>query len=137
MTLLPVFAGLVLCLVGLRGLLGRPTPHVAVKAVVLLAVPVGALAWLSVVTAADYVLFPDTAPCPREPYRVGVIGGGAVTGVSRTFPPRAYCAWEDGTTYELATGSELVFWVCFGVVAVALGAGLWRALRDPLALVRR
>ncbi|MFF7737814.1 MULTISPECIES: hypothetical protein [unclassified Streptomyces] len=131
MTLLPVFAGLVVAVVALRGLLTHPLLPPWVRTSVFWAAPLSALTWLYIMAADDPVLFPDTAPCPREPYREGVIGGGEVSGVSTAFPPRAYCRWEDGTVYELAPGAEFVFWVFFALTVVPLGAGLWHALRDP------
>jgi hypothetical protein len=72
----------------------------------------------------------------RLPYREGVIGSGKVAGVSTPFPPRAYCAWEDGTVHELTPGAEFLFWVFFALAVVPLGAGLWHALRDPRSLLR-
>ncbi|MEU9230708.1 hypothetical protein AB0D40_41130 [Streptomyces massasporeus] len=136
MTLLPVFVGLVIGWVALRGLLTHPLLPLWVRTAVFWAVPLCAATWLFIMTADDAFLFPDTAPCPQEPFREGVIGSGQVTGVSTPFPPRAYCAWEDGTVYDLAPGAEFLFWVFFALTVVPLGAGLWHALRDPRSLLR-
>ncbi|HZF88456.1 hypothetical protein [Streptomyces sp.] len=136
MTLLPVFVALVVGWVALRGFLTYPFLPGWTKAVALCSAPVAALAWLAVMTADDPFLFPETAPCPAEPLREGFIGSGAVRGVSTAFPPRAYCLWEDGTTYDLATGAVTVFWGCFSVTAVSLALGLGHALRRPRALLQ-
>lgn len=136
MTLLAVFVALVVCWVALRGFLAYPLLSGWVKAVALCCAPGAALAWLAVMTADDAFLFPETAPCPAEPLREGVIGHGEVRGVSTPFPPRAYCLWEDGTTYALAPTAEALFWGCFAVTAVSLALGLWHALRAPRALLR-
>ncbi|MGA5900578.1 hypothetical protein [Streptomyces venetus] len=135
MTLLPVFAGLVVGWVALRGLLIHPLLPLWVKTSIFWSVPLDALVWLFIMAADDPVLFPDTAPCPREPFREGVIGDGKVWGVSTPFPPRAYCVWEDGTVYDLAPGAEFLFWVFFALTVVPLAAGLWHALRDPRSLL--
>ncbi|WP_405737730.1 hypothetical protein OG885_31920 [Streptomyces sp. NBC_00028] len=135
MTLLVVFVTLVVCQVALRGWVALPRLPWAVRSAVFWAAPLAAGTWLVVVTADDAVLFPDTAPCPREPMRKGILGDGAVRGVSTVFPPRAYCRWEDGTTYELASGAEFLFWLFFGVVVLSLAAGLWHALRAPRELL--
>ncbi|MGC5040634.1 MULTISPECIES: hypothetical protein [unclassified Streptomyces] len=131
MTLLPVFAALVVAVVALRGLLTHPLLPLWVRTSVFWTLPLTAMIWAFIMAADDPVLFPETAPCPREPLARGVIGDGAVAGVSTAFPPRAYCRWEDGTTYELAPGAEFLFWVFFAAAVVPLGAGLWHALRDP------
>ncbi|GAA2444040.1 hypothetical protein [Streptomyces glaucus] len=136
MTVLLVFAALVVGQVALRGWLARPRLPLLAKSCVFWSAPLAALAWLAVVTADDFLLFPETAPCPREPMLKGVLGDGAVEGVSTAFPPRAYCRWEDGTTYDLATGAQAAFWVFFSLTALPLAAGLWHALRDPRALLR-
>ncbi|MEU3887057.1 hypothetical protein [Streptomyces sp. NPDC029041] len=136
MTLLPVFVVLVVCWVSLRGLLAHPLLPLWVRTSVFWSVPLGALTWAYIMGADDPVLFPETAPCPREPYLKGVLGSGKVTGVSTPFPPRAYCLWEDGTVYELAPGAEFLFWVFFALTVVPLAAGLWHALRDPRSLLR-
>ncbi|KOX00280.1 hypothetical protein ADK65_14505 [Streptomyces sp. NRRL B-1140] len=136
MTLLPVFVVLVVGWVALRGLLAHPLLPLWVKMSVFWAVPLGALTWVFIMVADDPVLFPETAPCPQEPYREGVIGSGKVTGVSTPFPPRAYCLWEDGTVYDLAPRAEFLFWVFFALTVVPLGAGLWHALRDPRSMLR-
>jgi hypothetical protein len=36
-------------------------------------------------------------------------------GSSKAFPPQAYCRYEDGSTRDLATGAQFVFWVCFAI----------------------
>ncbi|MDQ1016160.1 hypothetical protein [Streptomyces afghaniensis] len=131
MTLLPVFAGLVVGLVALRGLLTHPRLPLWVRLSVFWSVPLGAATWVVIMTADDAFLFPETAPCPREPLRQGIIGDGEVSGVSTAFPPRAYCVWEDGTVHELASGAEFLFWVFFALTVVPLAAGLWHAMRDP------
>ncbi|MEU2752437.1 hypothetical protein ABZ613_40275 [Streptomyces collinus] len=136
MTLLPVFAVLVVGQVALRGLLAHPLLPLWVRTSVFWTVPLTAVTWVFIMAADDPVLFPETAPCPREPYQEGVIGSGKVSGVSVPFPPRAYCAWEDGTVYELAPGAEFLFWVFFASAVVALAAGLWHALRVPESLLR-
>ncbi|MBD9732658.1 hypothetical protein IGX29_12745 [Streptomyces sp. H28] len=136
MTLLWVFAVLVVGWVALRGLLVHPRLPLWVRTSTFWAVPFGAVTWAVIMVADDPFLFPDTAPCPREPYQKGIIGDGEVSGVSTPFPPRGYCLWEDGTTYELAPGAEFLFWVFFAVTVVPLGAGLWHAVRNPHALLR-
>ncbi|MEV3971561.1 hypothetical protein AB0K68_25990 [Streptomyces sp. NPDC050698] len=135
MTLLVVFAVLVVGRVALQGLLVHPLLPLWVKTSVFWSVPLGALTWLFIMAADDPVLFPETAPCPREAYQEGVIGSGRVSGVSTPFPPRAYCRWEDGTVYELAPGAEFLFWVFFALTVVPLAAGLRHALRDPRSLL--
>ncbi|CAL9385514.1 hypothetical protein [Streptomyces sp. enrichment culture] len=91
----------------------------------------------SLAVTADAFLFPETAPCPREPMREGSPGGGEVSEISTPFSPRAYCQWEDGTVYDLAPGATFPFWVFFALTVVPLGAGFWHALRDPGSLTRR
>ncbi|GGY48165.1 hypothetical protein [Streptomyces djakartensis] len=136
MTLLPVFAGLVLVQVALRGLLTHPRLPLWLRTAVFWAAPCCAVTWTMIMTADDPFLFPETAPCPREPMREGFLGGGKAWGVSTPFPPRAYCQWEDGTTYDLAPGAVFVFWVFFALTVLPLAAGLWHALREPEALRR-
>ncbi|MEU2266317.1 hypothetical protein ABZ568_07740 [Streptomyces olindensis] len=136
MTLLPVFVGLVVGWVALRGLLAYLWLPGWAKACAVLAMPLAAVAWVAVMIADDPFLFPETAPCPREPMAEGVLGDGRVSGVSEPFPPRAYCVWEDGTTYDLAPGAAFVFWVSFAAVVVPLGLGLWHAVRNPKSLLR-
>ncbi|MFH9009167.1 hypothetical protein ACH4E5_38765 [Streptomyces afghaniensis] len=131
MTLLPVFAGLVVGWVALRGLLTHPLLPLWVRTSTFWTVPLTAATWVFIMAADDPVLFPETAPCPREPFREGVLGSGEVSGVSTPFPPRAYCVWEDGTVYNLTPGAEFLFWVFFALTAVPLAAGLWHAWRDP------
>ncbi|MEV7082612.1 hypothetical protein AB0N88_29375 [Streptomyces sp. NPDC093516] len=135
MTLLPVYAGLVVAWVALRGLLTHPLLPLWVRTAVFWAAPLAAVTWAYIMTADDPFLFPETAPCPREPLREGVIGSGAISGVSTAFPPRAYCVWEDGTVHDLAPGAAFLFWVFFALTVVPLGAGLWHALRDPKSLL--
>ncbi|AYL39777.1 hypothetical protein ACG2OD_05575 [Streptomyces sp. PDY-4] len=136
MTLLPVFVGLVVGWVALRGLLVHPLLPWWVRTAVFWSAPLGALTWCVIMTADDPFLFPETAPCPGEPMREGVIGGGEVSGVSTPFPPRAYCLWEDGTVYDLAPGAEFLFWVFFALTSVPLATGLLHALREPKSLLR-
>lgn len=78
MTLLPVFAGLVFGWVALRGLLAHPLLPLWGKMSVFWAVPLTAVTWVFIMAADDPVLFPETAPCPREPFQEGVIGSGRV-----------------------------------------------------------
>ncbi|WP_369193639.1 hypothetical protein [Streptomyces djakartensis] len=130
------YVGLVIGSVALRGLLAHPLLPRWLRTSVFWAAPLTLLVWAYIMVADDPVLFPDTAPCPRVPYQEGVLGAGEVTGVSTPFPPRAYCAWEDGTVYELAPGAEFLFWVFFALTVVPLAAGLWHALRDPRSLLR-
>ncbi|WP_405655108.1 hypothetical protein [Streptomyces sp. NBC_00019] len=52
-------------------------------------------------------------------------------------PPLAYCLYEDGSTHNLATGAQFVFWVCFVSSVLLLGAGLWQVARNPGTLVRQ
>lgn len=131
MTLLPVFAGLVVGWVALRGLLTHPLLPLWVRTSTFWTVPLGAATWVFIMAADVPVLFPETAPCPRELFREGVIGSGEVSGVSTPFPPRAYCVWEDGTVYHLTPGAEFLFWVFFALTVVPLATGLWHAWRDP------
>lgn len=137
MTLLPVFVGLVVGWVALRGLLAHPLLPLWVRTAVFWAVPSGAMTWFVIMTADDAFLFPETAPCPREPMGKGILGDGEVSGISTPFPPRAYCRWEDGTVYDLAPGAEFMFWVFFALTVVPLAAGLWHALREPKSLLSR
>jgi hypothetical protein len=91
-------------------------------------VPVAAApAWLLVVTADDALKDPGEDPCSM--YYGGV-------GVSKAFPPQAYCRYEDGSTHDLATGTQFVFWVCFAISLTLLSMGLWQAVRDPRTFVR-
>ncbi|MFE7899978.1 hypothetical protein ACFU3E_21110 [Streptomyces sp. NPDC057424] len=136
MTLLPVFAGLVVGWVSLCGLLAHPLLPPWVKTSVFWAAPLTAATWVFIMAADDAGLFPETAPCPSEPYQEGVTGRGQVSGVSTPFPPRAYCEWEDGTVYALTPGAEFLFWVFFAMTVVPLATGLWHALRDPESLLR-
>ncbi|MFJ3552374.1 hypothetical protein [Streptomyces sp. NPDC090114] len=136
MTLLAVFVGLMVGWVALRGLLVHPLLPVWVRTSVFWTVPLGALTWVVIMTADDASLFPETAPCPQVPMREGVLGDGEVSGFSTPFPPRAYCRWEDGTVYDLAPGTEFLFWVFFAMTVVPLGTGLWYALRRPMSLLR-
>ncbi|MER6751780.1 hypothetical protein ACFW6C_33830 [Streptomyces fungicidicus] len=136
MTLLPVFVGLVVGWVALRGLLAHSLLPWWVRTAVFWSAPLGVLTWCVIMTADDPFLFPETAPCPGEPMREGVIGGGEVSGISTPFPPRAYCLWEDGTVYDLAPGAEFLFWVFFALTSVPLATGLLHALREPKSLLR-
>ncbi|MEU6381466.1 hypothetical protein [Streptomyces sp. NPDC046909] len=116
-------------LIALAGLLTHPRLPTWAKVSVFVTVPVAAVAWLLVVSADDTIKDPGEDPCTMY------YGGGV--GVSKAFPPQAYCLHEDGSTYDLATGAQAVFWVCFVVSALLLAAGLWNAVRDPTSLVRR
>ncbi|MGP4089264.1 hypothetical protein [Streptomyces sp. KR55] len=58
-------------------------------------------------------------------------------GVSKAFPPQAYCLHEDGSTDNLASGAQLVFWVCFVSSLLLLAVGLWQIARDPKTLARQ
>ncbi|MFD5656756.1 hypothetical protein [Streptomyces hirsutus] len=131
MTLLPVFVGLVVGWVALRGLLAHPLLPLWVRTSVFWSVPLGAVTWVVIMMADDPFLFPETDPCPREPMREGILGSGKVSGISTPFPPQAYCQWEDGTVYNLAPGAEFVFWVFFAMTVVPLAVGLWYVLRNP------
>ncbi|MBW8801213.1 MAG: hypothetical protein JF597_49000 [Streptomyces sp.] len=57
-------------------------------------------------------------------------------GGSEAFPPQAYCRYEGGSTHDLATGIQRVFWVCFAISLALLSIGLWQAVRHPGTLVR-
>ncbi|MEU0213155.1 hypothetical protein [Streptomyces canus] len=115
-------------LIALIGLLGHPRLPIWTKMLVFGTVPVAAVAWLLVVTADDTLKDPGEDPCSM--YYGGV-------GVSKAFPPQAYCRYEDGSTHDLATGTQFVFWVCFAISLALLSMGLWHAVRDPNALVRQ
>ncbi|MFE9019220.1 hypothetical protein ACFYNL_11705 [Streptomyces sp. NPDC007808] len=115
-------------LVALIGLLGHPRLPLWAKTSVFLTVPVAALAWLLVVTADDTIKDPGEDPCSM--YYGGV-------GVSKAFPPQAYCLYESGGTHDLATGAQFVFWVCFVSSVLLLGLGLWEVVRDPRTFVRQ
>ncbi|WP_329237596.1 hypothetical protein [Streptomyces canus] len=127
-TAVAVAAVFVVALIALIGLLGHPRLPIWTKMLVFGTVPVTAVAWLLVVTADDTIKDPGEDPCSM--YYGGV-------GVSKAFPPQAYCRYEDGSTHDLATGTQFVFWVCFAVSLALLSMGLWQAVRDPNALVRQ
>ncbi|MFC1228652.1 hypothetical protein [Streptomyces sp. Sce081] len=78
MTLLPVFVGLVVGWVALRGLPAHPLLPLWVRTSVFWTVPLGALTWVVIMVADDPFLFPETDPCPGEPLREGVLGSGEV-----------------------------------------------------------
>ncbi|MCX5256979.1 hypothetical protein OOK27_23125 [Streptomyces canus] len=118
----------VVVLIALIGLLCHPRLPIWSKMIVFGTVPVAALAWLLVVTADDTLKDPGEDPCSM--YYGGV-------GVSKAFPPQAYCRYEDGSTHDLATGTQFVFWVCFAISLTLLSMGLWQAVRDPRMLVRQ
>ncbi|MET7731973.1 hypothetical protein ABZT02_11455 [Streptomyces sp. NPDC005402] len=120
-----VFAVVLLALIGL---LGHPRLPTWTKVIVFGTVPVAALAWLLIVTADDTLKDPGEDLCSM--YYGGV-------GSSKAFPPQAYCRYEDGSTHDLATGTQLVFWVCFTVSLALLSIGLWQVVRDPKTLVRQ
>ncbi|KUN58030.1 hypothetical protein AQJ46_44360 [Streptomyces canus] len=127
-TAVAVAAVFVVVLIALLGLLGHPRLPIWAKMIVFGTVPVAALAWLLVVTADDTLKDPGEDPCSM--YYGGV-------GVSKAFPPQAYCRYEDGSTHHLATGTQFVFWVCFAISLALLSMGLWQAVRDPRTLVRQ
>ncbi|MEH0573096.1 hypothetical protein QBA54_00915 [Streptomyces sp. B21-108] len=106
LTAVAVTAVFVVVIIALLGLLGHPRLPTWVKMIVFVTVPVAALAWLLVVTADDTLKDPGEDPCSM--YYGGV-------GVSKAFPPQAYCRYEDGSTHDLATGTQFVFWVCFAI----------------------
>jgi hypothetical protein len=58
-------------------------------------------------------------------------------GVSRAFPPQAYCRFDDGSTQNLASGAQFVFWICFAVSVTLLSIGLWQVARNPRAFLRQ
>ncbi|MFJ8533059.1 hypothetical protein [Streptomyces sp. NPDC093591] len=115
-------------LIALNGLLAHPRLPAWTKMTVFVTVPVTAVAWLLVVTADDTIKDPGEDPCSMR------YGG---VGVSRAFPPQAYCLYDDGSTHDLATGAQFVFWVCFVSSLLLLAVGLWEVVRDPRALVRQ
>ncbi|WP_326672279.1 hypothetical protein [Streptomyces canus] len=127
-TAVAVAAVFVIVLIALLGLLGHPRLPIWAKVSVFGTVPVAALSWLLVVTADDTLKDPGEDPCTM--YYGGV-------GVSKAFPPQAYCRYEDGSTHDLATGTQFVFWVCFAISLALLAMGLWQAVRDPRTLVRQ
>ncbi|MFF3895685.1 hypothetical protein ACFYY3_21365 [Streptomyces sp. NPDC001812] len=137
MTLLPVFVGLVVGWVALRGLPAHPLLPLWVRTSVFWTVPLGAVTWVVIMVADDPFLFPETDPCLREPTGEGVLGRGKGSGVSTPFPPRASCQWEDGTVRDLTPEAEFVFWVLFALTVVPLAAGLWHALRDPKSFLHQ
>ncbi|MGW6737645.1 hypothetical protein [Streptomyces sp. NPDC055013] len=115
-------------LVALNGLIGHPRLPAWVKTTAFVTIPVAAVAWLLVVTADDTAKDPGEDPCSMS------YGG---VGVSKAFPPQAYCLYEDGGTHNLAAGAQFVFWVCFVSSLLLLAAGLWEVARDPRRLVRQ
>lgn len=123
-----VGAVFVVVVIALNGLLGHPRLPLWTKMSVFVTVPVTALAWLMVVTADDTAKDPGEDPCSM--YYGGV-------GVSKAFPPQAYCLHESGSTDNLASGAQFVFWVCFVSSLLLLGAGLWEVVRDPRTFVRQ
>ncbi|WP_328636069.1 hypothetical protein [Streptomyces canus] len=127
-TAVAVAAVFVVALIALIGLLGHPRLPIWTKMLVFGTVPVAAVAWLLVVTADDTIKDPGEDPCSM--YYGGV-------GVSKAFPPQAYCRYEDGSTHDLATGTQFVFWVCFAISLALLSIGLWQAVRHPGTLVRQ
>ncbi|WP_369169752.1 hypothetical protein AB5J49_18625 [Streptomyces sp. R28] len=127
-TAVAVGAVFAVVLIALIGLLAHPRLPTWAKMTVFVTVPVAAVAWLLVVTADDTIKDPGEDPCSM--YYGGV-------GVSRAFPPQAYCRYDDGSTHNLAAGAQFVFWVCFVSSLLLLAAGLWEVARDPKALVRQ
>jgi hypothetical protein len=123
-----VAAVFVVVLIALLGLIGHPRLPTWAKVLVFCTVPAAALAWLLIVTADDTLKDPGEDPCSM--YHGGV-------GNSKAFPPQAYCRYADGSTHDLATGAQFVFWVCFAVSLALLSIGLWQAVRDPGTLVRQ
>lgn len=115
-------------LIALNGLLAHPRLPTWTKTTVFGTVPVAAPAWLLVVTADDTLKDPGEDPCSMH------YGG---VGVSKAFPPQAYCLHEGGGTDNLASGAQFVFWVCFVSSLLLLGAGLWEVVRDPRTFVRQ
>ncbi|MET9829733.1 hypothetical protein ABZ078_10535 [Streptomyces sp. NPDC006385] len=118
----------VVVLIALNGLLGHPRLPAWTKTTVFVTVPAAALAWLLVVTADDTIKDPGEDPCSM--YYGGV-------GVSKAFPPQAYCLYESGGTHDLAAGAQSVFWVCFVSSLLLLAVGLWEVVRHPKTLVRQ
>lgn len=127
-TALTVAAVYVVIQIALNGLLGRPRVPSWAKITVFVTIPVAAAAWLLIVTADDTAKDPGEDPCTM--YYGGV-------GRSRTFPPQAYCLYEDGSTHNLASGTQFVFWVCFVASLLLLSVGLWEVVRRPGTLVRQ
>ncbi|MGC0335328.1 hypothetical protein [Streptomyces sp. SLBN-8D4] len=123
-----VVAVFVVILVALIGLLAHPRLPTWSKMIVFSTVPAAALTWLLIVTADDTLKDPGEDPCSRY---YGGVGG------SKAFPPQAYCRYEDGSTHDLATGTQFVFWVCFAISLALLSLGLWQAVRHPRTLVRQ
>ncbi|MGC9536307.1 hypothetical protein [Streptomyces sp. UG1] len=118
----------VVVLIALNGLLGHPRLPLWTKMSVFATVPAAALAWLMVVTADDTAKDPGEDPCSM--YYGGV-------GVSKAFPPQAYCLYESGDRHHLATGAQFVFWACFATSVLLLSLGLWQVVRDPRTFVRQ
>ena len=123
-----VVAVFVVVLVALIGLLGHPRLPIWTKVIVFVSVPVAAVAWLLVVTADDTLKDPGEDPCSM--YYGGV-------GVSKAFPPQAYCRYDDGSTHDLASGAQFVFWSCFVVSLALLSIGPGQVVRDPRTFVRQ
>ncbi|MFE1836744.1 hypothetical protein [Streptomyces sviceus] len=123
-----VVAVFAVVLIALIGLLAHPRLPTWSKVIVFGTVPAAALAWLLIVTADDTLKDPGEDPCSMY---YGGVGG------SEVFPPQAYCRYEDGSTHDLATGTQFVFWVCFAVSLALLSVGLWQAVRHPRTLVRQ
>jgi len=123
-----VLAVFAVVLIAMIGLLAHPRLPTWSKMIVFGTVPAAALAWLLIVTADDTLKDPGEDPCSM--YYGGV-------GASKAFPPQAYCRYEDGSTHDLATGTQFVFWVCFAVSLALLSVGLWQAVRHPRAFVRQ
>ncbi|MFF5479726.1 hypothetical protein ACFY5C_20620 [Streptomyces sp. NPDC012935] len=123
-----VVAVYVVVLVALNGLIGHPRLPAWARATAFVTIPVAAVAWLLVVTADDTAKDPGEDPCSLR------YGG---VPVSKAFPPQAYCLHEGGSTDNLASGAQFVFWVCFVSSLLLLAVGLWEVAREPRRLVRQ
>ncbi|MEU1474412.1 hypothetical protein [Streptomyces sp. NPDC005760] len=127
-TAVAVAAAFVVVVTALIGLVAHPRLPVWTKMIVFCTIPVAALSWLLIVTADDTLKDPGEDPCSM--YYGGV-------GVSRAFPPQAYCRFDDGSTQDLASGAQFVFWICFAVSLALLSIGVWQIARNPRAFLRQ
>lgn len=128
LTALVVTVVFVVVLVALIGLLAHPRLPTWLKMIVFGTVPAAAVAWLLIVTADDTLKDPGEDPCSM--YYGGV-------GVSKAFPPEAYCRYDDGSTHNLASGTQFVFWICFAASLALLSIGLFQVVRDPRTFLRQ